>query len=206
MQLHGRAHFVVANATISMRSLLESYPGPIELLCVQFPDPHFKAKHQKRHTVQREFCEDAAHILKQGGACRTRGPTFCTRRATCLADRSALPGDEARLQRARGLLPSCSLLFAVCSHCIVGHRRVQVGCGFRATCSWQLGTCETRSSRRCRAHLRRTLRSTRQQRACVMRRQNLLRQISRAHKARVRRKVASVPPRICFWAGARQGG
>ena len=57
-----------------MRSLLDTYPGPIRMLCVQFPDPHFKARHQKRHTVQREFCEDAAHILEKGGACPHADP------------------------------------------------------------------------------------------------------------------------------------
>ena len=42
----------MANATISLDHMLASYPAPIALLAVQFPDPHFKARHRKRRTVQ----------------------------------------------------------------------------------------------------------------------------------------------------------
>lgn len=34
------------NATITLDHTLASYPGPLELACVQFPDPHFKARHK----------------------------------------------------------------------------------------------------------------------------------------------------------------
>lgn len=34
------------NATITLAHTLASYPGPLDLACVQFPDPHFKARHK----------------------------------------------------------------------------------------------------------------------------------------------------------------
>ena len=52
IQLGGRVHFAFCNATISMRTLLGSYPGQLDLVTVQFPDPHFKRKHRKRRTIQ----------------------------------------------------------------------------------------------------------------------------------------------------------
>lgn len=61
-------HFLRANATISMRSILESYPGSVHLVCIQFPDPHFKKKHRKRHSVQPELCTALAAVMPPGGA------------------------------------------------------------------------------------------------------------------------------------------
>lgn len=34
------------NATITLQHTLGGYPGPLDLVCVQFPDPHFKARHK----------------------------------------------------------------------------------------------------------------------------------------------------------------
>lgn len=34
------------NATITLAHTLASYPGALDLACVQFPDPHFKARHK----------------------------------------------------------------------------------------------------------------------------------------------------------------
>lgn len=34
------------NATITLDHTLAGYPGPLSLVCVQFPDPHFKARHK----------------------------------------------------------------------------------------------------------------------------------------------------------------
>lgn len=67
LQLGGRLHFVMANGTISMRSMLASYPGQVQMVCVQFPDPHFKKRHHKRRIVQPSFCSDVAAILPSGG-------------------------------------------------------------------------------------------------------------------------------------------
>lgn len=35
-----------ANATITLDHTLGGYPGALDLACVQFPDPHFKARHK----------------------------------------------------------------------------------------------------------------------------------------------------------------
>lgn len=59
-------HFVAANATVSYESCLSTYPGPIELSCVQFPDPHFKSRHRKRRIVQPGLVEQIARITKPG--------------------------------------------------------------------------------------------------------------------------------------------
>ena len=61
------AQFLTANATVSFRSLLETYPGPLELVCIQFPDPHFKVRHRKRRIVQPELVRAVADLLAPGG-------------------------------------------------------------------------------------------------------------------------------------------
>lgn len=38
----GRVAFVLANATISIKSLFASYPGGLELATIQYPDPQFR--------------------------------------------------------------------------------------------------------------------------------------------------------------------
>jgi len=43
--------------------LLESYPGPIRCIAIQFPDPHFKRKHHKRRVVNEEFIKMCHTIL-----------------------------------------------------------------------------------------------------------------------------------------------
>ncbi|CAG9462929.1 unnamed protein product [Pedinophyceae sp. YPF-701] len=65
--LDGNVHFLATNATISMKSLLEKYPGDLDLVCVQFPDPHFKRKHHKRRTVQPQFVDEVTERLAPGG-------------------------------------------------------------------------------------------------------------------------------------------
>ena len=35
----GRVAFVFANATVSLRSMMSSYPGRVETVAIQFPDP-----------------------------------------------------------------------------------------------------------------------------------------------------------------------
>lgn len=58
--------FIFTNATVSWRSLLDSYPGPIELVSMQFPDPHFKARHHKRRHVQPQLVREMAQTLQPG--------------------------------------------------------------------------------------------------------------------------------------------
>jgi len=54
------------NATVSFRTLLQSYPGPVELVSMQFPDPHFKKKHHKRRHVQPQLVEQMAEVMSIG--------------------------------------------------------------------------------------------------------------------------------------------
>eukprot|EP00929_Paragymnodinium_shiwhaense_P014562 TRINITY_DN12247_c0_g1_i1.p1 TRINITY_DN12247_c0_g1~~TRINITY_DN12247_c0_g1_i1.p1 ORF type:complete len:376 (+),score=101.20 TRINITY_DN12247_c0_g1_i1:75-1202(+) len=58
--------FLFTNATVSFKSLLASYPGPIELVSMQFPDPHFKRKHWKRRHVQPQLVKEIAELMKTG--------------------------------------------------------------------------------------------------------------------------------------------
>lgn len=44
--------FMYANASLWLGQLLHSYPGPLDLVCIQYPDPHFKRKHHKRRIFQ----------------------------------------------------------------------------------------------------------------------------------------------------------
>lgn len=65
--LADRVHFVRSNATVSISSLLSTYPGPVELVTIQFPDPHFKKKHWKRRVVQEGLVRDLMEVVGTGG-------------------------------------------------------------------------------------------------------------------------------------------
>ena len=56
-------HYLVANASSSISQLLGSYPGPIALACVQYPDPHERVD---RHVVNKGFVSDLASLLQPG--------------------------------------------------------------------------------------------------------------------------------------------
>ncbi|GAX74325.1 hypothetical protein CEUSTIGMA_g1774.t1 [Chlamydomonas eustigma] len=64
VNLSGSVHYRVSNAGISMPSLLQHYPGPVQLVCVQYPDPHVR---KERHVVHQEFVEGLTMLLKSGG-------------------------------------------------------------------------------------------------------------------------------------------
>ncbi|KAF5836399.1 putative methyltransferase-domain-containing protein [Dunaliella salina] len=59
--------FVNTNATISLATMLSSYPGPVRLVCIQFPDPHFKRRNHKRRIFQPNLVRDVASVLEPGG-------------------------------------------------------------------------------------------------------------------------------------------
>ncbi|XP_061338884.1 uncharacterized protein LOC133285642 isoform X2 [Gastrolobium bilobum] len=60
-------HFLFANATISFKQLVESYPGPLLLVSVLCPDPHFKKRHHKRRVLQKPLVGAIVDNLMPGG-------------------------------------------------------------------------------------------------------------------------------------------
>ncbi len=57
--------YLFCNASLSLRSLLA--PGDLQAVTIQFPDPWFKQRHQKRRVVQPELVTDLALLLQPGG-------------------------------------------------------------------------------------------------------------------------------------------
>ncbi|KAL4563640.1 hypothetical protein LXL04_027685 [Taraxacum kok-saghyz] len=60
-------HFVFANATISFKELISTYPGPLMLVSILCPDPHFKKRHHKRRIIQKPLVEAITDTLMPGG-------------------------------------------------------------------------------------------------------------------------------------------
>lgn len=61
-------HYLFCNANNSLQPLLSSLPeGSLQYVTIQFPDPWFKKRHQKRRVVQPELVADLARYLKPGG-------------------------------------------------------------------------------------------------------------------------------------------
>lgn len=61
-------HYIFCNANNSLRSLFASFPtGTLQRVSIQFPDPWFKKRHQKRRVVQPELVEELAlHLAAEG--------------------------------------------------------------------------------------------------------------------------------------------
>ncbi len=61
-------YYLFCNANNSLRPILNSLPtGTLQRVTIQFPDPWFKRKHQKRRVVQPELINDLASVLPSGG-------------------------------------------------------------------------------------------------------------------------------------------
>ncbi|PSB30459.1 tRNA (guanosine(46)-N7)-methyltransferase TrmB [Stenomitos frigidus ULC18] len=61
-------HYLFCNANNSLRPLLQSLPaGRLQQVSIQFPDPWFKRKHQKRRVVQPDLIEALADALAPDG-------------------------------------------------------------------------------------------------------------------------------------------
>jgi tRNA (guanine-N7-)-methyltransferase len=61
-------HFLFCNANASLALLLASLPpGTLQRVTLQFPDPWFKKRHQKRRVLQPEVVEVLATYLISGG-------------------------------------------------------------------------------------------------------------------------------------------
>lgn len=60
-------HYVFCNANNSLNLLLETLPpGILQRVTIQFPDPWFKKRHQKRRVVQPELVAQLAKYLPVG--------------------------------------------------------------------------------------------------------------------------------------------
>ncbi|MGD1908695.1 MAG: tRNA (guanosine(46)-N7)-methyltransferase TrmB [Leptolyngbyaceae cyanobacterium] len=61
-------HFIFCNANTALKDVLTSLPaGRLRRVSIQFPDPWFKKRHQKRRVVQPELVALLAETLPQGG-------------------------------------------------------------------------------------------------------------------------------------------
>lgn len=61
-------HYLFCNVNNSLQPLLSSLPaGTLQHVTIQFPDPWFKKRHQKRRVVQPELVDDLASYLVPGG-------------------------------------------------------------------------------------------------------------------------------------------
>ncbi|NJR65208.1 MAG: tRNA (guanosine(46)-N7)-methyltransferase TrmB [Leptolyngbyaceae cyanobacterium CRU_2_3] len=61
-------HYIFCNVNNSLRSLLTTLPtDSLQQVSIQFPDPWFKKRHQKRRVVQPELVEELAAYLKPDG-------------------------------------------------------------------------------------------------------------------------------------------
>ncbi|MDC0833637.1 tRNA (guanosine(46)-N7)-methyltransferase TrmB [Geitlerinema sp. CS-897] len=61
-------HYLFCNVNISIKPILKSLPqNVLKRVSIQFPDPWFKKRHQKRRVVQPELVEDLAKYLVPGG-------------------------------------------------------------------------------------------------------------------------------------------
>lgn len=61
-------HYLFCNANATLRSLLESWSQcPLQQVSIQFPDPWFKKRHQKRRVVQPQLVAVLADFLPGGG-------------------------------------------------------------------------------------------------------------------------------------------
>lgn len=67
LSLQSRVRFVLANATVSLNNMLRSFPAPLSLVTIQYPDPHFKKRHRKRRVVQPQLVTQVRDLIAPGG-------------------------------------------------------------------------------------------------------------------------------------------
>ncbi|XP_022682101.1 uncharacterized protein LOC101756105 isoform X1 [Setaria italica] len=60
-------YFMFANATVSFEKIISSYPGPLSLVSILCPDPHFKKRHHKRRVLQPPLVDSITKNLCLGG-------------------------------------------------------------------------------------------------------------------------------------------
>jgi tRNA (guanine-N7-)-methyltransferase len=88
-------HFLFCNANASLTDVLDSLPADtLQQVSIQFPDPWFKKRHQKRRVVQPELVQALADHLPSGGRVVLQSDVEAVARAMC--DRFA---DHGAFQR-----------------------------------------------------------------------------------------------------------
>lgn len=61
-------HYLFCNANICLKDILSSFPeNRLKYVSIQFPDPWFKHRHQKRRVVQDELVDVLAQFIIAGG-------------------------------------------------------------------------------------------------------------------------------------------
>ncbi|XP_072963999.1 uncharacterized protein [Typha angustifolia] len=60
-------YFMFANVMVSFEQLVSTYPGPLSLVSILCPDPHFKKRHHKRRVVQVSLVDCISRNLSLGG-------------------------------------------------------------------------------------------------------------------------------------------
>ncbi|MEL7035785.1 MAG: tRNA (guanosine(46)-N7)-methyltransferase TrmB [Cyanobacteria bacterium J06592_8] len=61
-------HYLFCNANNSLQPILETLPGGIlKRVSIQFPDPWFKRRHQRRRMVQPELVAELSRFIPVGG-------------------------------------------------------------------------------------------------------------------------------------------
>lgn len=62
-------HLMFCNANLSFQPLMESWgaANPLQQVSIQFPDPWFKKRHQKRRVLQPALVNELAQFLPVGG-------------------------------------------------------------------------------------------------------------------------------------------
>lgn len=61
------ARFRATNANVNIDAWLASYPGPLDLVSILHPDPHWKRRHRKRRIVQPALAAQIVARLAPGG-------------------------------------------------------------------------------------------------------------------------------------------
>lgn len=65
--LAGKVDFIGCNANVDLERILEKYTqyGEVDLVSLQYPDPHFKKSHQKRRVVTPQLVHTLSKIMKE---------------------------------------------------------------------------------------------------------------------------------------------
>ena len=71
-------HFISTNANVNIEKILNDITlcSKIEMVCIQFPDPHFKTRHKKRRVVNEEFVNILSRCLSSNSKIFVQSDVF----------------------------------------------------------------------------------------------------------------------------------